>query len=241
MTVHFLRVAGLTFALGILLGKLVASPVAEVPATPDETMTKTYTIADFKRIYLEGSFKVILQQGTQSGLKITTDEDNFEYIDVDSNPGSLNLKITKKHFDFDKIVLHITFKDLEKLVIEGGMKLETVGYVNLNDFYMHVEGGASVKMNLKANNLTVIGEGGTTFELDGVANSLNASVSGAGNLDAEDLKVREAKVKIEGFGAASVFPTEYLDAIISGVGKIKYHGSPQIRKEISGIGIVSGD
>jgi hypothetical protein len=212
-----------------------------IEQTWDDTNTRTYQVKPFTKIYLEGAFKVILEQGSQSGLRIKTDEDNFRYIDVQSDAESLSLKIKKKHFDFDQLILYITFKDLENLVIEGGISLETKGYIDLKDFYLHVEGGASIKMNMKVNKLNVIGQGGVKFEFDGIADELNVSLSGAGYMDAIDLKTKRCDFKIEGVGAGSVYVTESLNTTISGVGKIRYKGNPQVYKKIEGIGLVSPD
>lgn len=236
-----LRITSLTFALGLLVSRLFADPVVPVGQSWDDSDTRTYHVQPFTKIYLEGAYKVILEQGTQPGLRIKTDEDNFQYIDVQSDAQSLNLKVTKKHFDFDELILYITFKDLEKLVIEGGISLETKGYVDLKDFYLHVEGGASIEMNMKADHFTLIGQGGVKFEFDGIANELDASIAGAGYLNAMDLKTKKTDIKIEGFGAGSVYATDVLNATISGVGKIRYKGDPQVYKKIEGIGLVSRD
>lgn len=238
---YLLRITSLIFALGLLVSKLFAVPVIPVEQSWDDSDTRTYQVQPFTKIYLEGAFKVILEQGSQSGLRIKTDEDNFRYIDVHSDAQSLNLKVTKKHFDFGELILYITFKDLEKLVIEGGIKLETKGYIDLKDFYLHVEGGASIEMNVKADHFKLIGQGGVKFELDGIVNELDASIAGAGYLNAVDLKTKKTNFKIEGVGAGSVYATDMLNASISGVGKIRYKGDPQVHKKIEGIGIVSND
>jgi hypothetical protein len=236
-----LRITSLIFALGLLVSKLFAVPVVPVEQTWDDSDTRTYQVQPFTKIYLEGAYKVILEQGSQPGLRIKTDEDNFKYIDVQSDAQSLNLKVTKKHFDFDQLVLYITFKDLEKLVIEGGISLETKGYVDLKDFYLKVEGGANIEMNLKADHFNVTGQGGVKFEFDGIVNELDASISGAGYINALDLKSKKADIKIEGVGAGSVYVTDVLNATISGIGKIRYKGDPQVHKKIDGIGLVSRD
>jgi hypothetical protein len=238
---YLLRLSSLIFALGLLVSRLFASPVAPIQPNWDEPGIRTYEVKPFTKIYLEGTFKVILEQGSQSGLRIKTDEDSFRYIDVQTDAESLSLKILKKHFDFDKLVLYINFKDLERLEIKGGISLETKGYVDLKDFYLHVEGGANIEMNLKANRLDVIGDGGVKFEFDGIANELNASLAGAGYLDATDLKTKKCDFKIEGIGAGCVNVSETLNASISGIGKIRYKGDPQVNKKIEGIGLVSRD
>jgi len=238
---YILKVGSLIFVLGLLVSKLFGNPIMPVQQSWDDEDTRTYNIHPFTKIFLEGTFKVILEQGSQSGLRIKTDEDIFKYVDVQSDAASLTLKITKKHFDFEKLILYITFKNLEELKIEGGISLETKGYVELKNFYLNVQGGADIEMNLKAENVKVIGEGGVKMEFDGIASELDATVSGAGYLDAIDLKARKVDIKIEGVGAASVYATENLYASISGIGKIRYNGEPVVFKNIEGIGLVSKD
>ncbi len=207
----------------------------------DDEITKTYDVGNFTRLYLEGGYKVILEQSDRPGLKIKADEEAFEYIDVDSSDASLKLRITKTHFDFERLTLYISFVNLDEIEINGGAKLETRGYLDLDDIYIHVEGAAKIEMEMKANRIDVVGEGGVSYEFRGVCNSLDARISGAGYLDAEELISSDVTFRIEGVGAGAVYATETLSATIDGVGKIKYKGNPKVDKLINGIGIVSSD
>ncbi|MGE5393690.1 MAG: head GIN domain-containing protein [Candidatus Saccharibacteria bacterium] len=236
-----LRLTSLIFALGLLVSRLFAADIAPEHSQWDDSDTRTYKVQPFTSINLEGGFKVILEQGSQPGLRIRTDEENFKYISVQSDSQSLNLKITKKHFNFDELVLYITFKDLEKLDIQGGINLETKGYVELKDFYLHVSGGADIEMEMKANRVRLVGEGGVKIEFNGVADELYASISGAGYLNANDFKTKHTDCRIEGACAACVYATETLNASIAGVGKISYKGNPQVYKKVEGLGLVSSD
>ncbi|MGQ8338567.1 head GIN domain-containing protein [Sunxiuqinia sp. A32] len=207
----------------------------------DDDEVRTYEVADFNRIHLEGGYRIILEQSDTPTLKIRTDEEAFRYIDVDSDNETLELSITKDHFDFERIELYITFKDLKELYIEGGANLETRGYLDLTQLDIHVEGGAKIEMELKVDELNVLGEGGVMFEFEGVAHRLDARISGAGHLDAENLRAEYVAFEIEGVGAGSVYATEKLRATIEGVGKIKYKGNPDVDKTIEGVGFVSKD
>lgn len=207
----------------------------------DDDEVRTYDVGDFHRIVLEGGYKVILEQSDHSGLRIKADEEAFEYIDVDGNNGTLRIELRKKHFNFERMILYIQFTNLSELKVEGGVKLETKGYCDLNDFYLHVEGGAKIEMELKVDHLEVVGEGGVSFAFRGVARSMDARISGAGHLDADNLKTQNIAIEIEGVGGGSVYATDYLRAKIEGVGKIRYKGNPQIDKSIEGIGFVSPD
>ncbi len=231
---RYVAITGLMFALGMMVSQLFAATDKF-----DDDEVRSYDVADFNRIHLEGGYSIILKQSDECGLEIRADEDAFSYIDVDSDNETLKLRITKKKFDFNKLELYITFKDLTDLHIEGGAKLETKGYLDLNDFDIHVEGGAKIEMELKVDELDVLGEGGVSFDFTGVANRVDARISGAGHFDADELKAKDVIVEIEGVGAGSVYATETLKAIIEGIGKIKYKGEPDVEKHIGGIGFVT--
>jgi hypothetical protein len=218
-----------------------ATSNTDVPDKWDDTDIRSYEISDFRYIHLEGGFKVVLQQSDKPELKIKADEDDFDYLDVDVHDEVLDIEIKDKHFTLDQIVLYISYKELEKLYVEGGIKLETRGYIELNDFYIHVEGGAKIKMNVKAENLKLLGEGGVSFNLEGISKTLDAHISGAAYINAKDLKCQRVDIKIEGVGAGSVYATDYLYASIEGVGKIAYKGKPEVYKNIEGIGFISKD
>ncbi|HKJ43969.1 MAG TPA: head GIN domain-containing protein [Sunxiuqinia sp.] len=229
------------FLIVLLIFLLVNPFVSYASSNLNDNIERTYNVSNFNKIYLEGGYKVILEQSSTPGLRIKADEEAFDYIHVESDENTLRLTITKKHLDFERMTLYISFTDLRELHIEGGVKLETVGFVDLNDFKLDVEGGALVKMGMKVNNLVVIGEGGVSFNLRGVAKELHARISGAGRLDAEELKSENVSFKIEGVGWGSVYATNHLSASINGVGKINYKGNPEVDKDIQGVGFISND
>ena len=207
----------------------------------DDDIIKTYEVSKFSRIYLNGGYKVILEQSETPSLKIKADEEAFKYIDVNTNDETLRLEIERKRFDFEYIELYIGVPHLTELNIEGGIKLETSGYLDLANFKLVVEGGAKIEMGMKVDELLVIGEGGVSMNFRGVAEKMVARISGAGYLNADELKAKSVEVEIEGVGGGSVYATEHLKTIIEGVGKVKYKGNPIVVKEVEGLGLVSSD
>mgnify|MGYP000395096843 CR=1 FL=1 len=205
----------------------------------DDDEIKTYNISNFKRIVLEGGYQVILEQSDRPGLRIKADEEFFEHLKVSSDGHTLSVELRDRHLNFGGVVLYVEFVELEELEIEGGAKLETKGFLDLNDFYLRVEGGAKIQMEMKVDQLKAVGEGGVSFDFRGVAKTMDARISGAGHLDADELKTQSVTVEIEGVGGGSVYATELLKAKIEGVGKIRYKGDPQMEKIIEGIGLVS--
>jgi len=227
--------------LTVLIIPLFLSVVnaAPVKLNQDGWESKTYNTGRFTRIFLDGSFKVQLIQGRDNYLEVqTSDAKAFDYLDIRNERGLLRINVQRKPFDFSKVTLYITFETLERLEIEGGVQLETKGYLGLEDISLHLKGGTKIDFFVKARNMAVVNEGGVLFHTEGVAESLDVRLYGAGHIDAGELQCRDVSFRIEGVGTGKVHATNSLNAVIKGAGKIRYKGDPLVSKEIEGLGSV---
>lgn len=230
------RFFALAFAFFCLTGVIQANPNGRNESTHE---SKTYETGNFTEIYLKGAFKVYLIQGGKNSLEVqASDQAAFDYLNVKNRNGNLHLHVDREPFDFSRVTLFITFKTLEHLKIEGGVKLKTRGYLDLDDLDLDIEGGAKIELQTKARHIRVRSEGGVMVELDGVAEMLSVSLTGAGHIDAGEMETKDVSFKIEGVGTGRVFATETLDAKIHGVGKIRYIGNPRVTEDIEGLGSV---
>jgi hypothetical protein len=213
-----------------------ASPVK---LNQDAWQSKTYNTGRFTGIFLDGSFKVQLIQGRDNFLEVqASDAKAFDYLNISNERGLLRINVQRKPFDFSKVTIFITFETLEKLEIEGGVQLETKGYLGLEDISIHLKGGTKIDFFVKAGDMTVVNEGGVLFHTEGVAESLNVRLYGAGHIDAGELQCRDVSFRIEGVGTGKVHATGSLNTVIMGAGKIRYKGDPVVSKEIEGLGSV---
>jgi hypothetical protein len=53
-----------------------------------------------------------------------------------------------------------------------------------------------------------------------------------------DLTATRAQVRVSGAGSAAVGVTGELDAVVTGLGDIKYRGDPVVRSDVRGLGDV---
>ena len=135
---------------------LVSATAGATPFQDEGWESKTWELDKFTDIHLEGGYRVYLIQGDKNSLTArASDKEVFDYLNVRNDQESLKLKIDREHFNFDRISLYITFRDLEKIHIEGGVRLKTKGYLDLNDLMVSVEGGAKIEMNVKAKNIII--------------------------------------------------------------------------------------
>lgn len=211
-----------------------------VRAQSDDRTTRKFETGNFTGLFLEGAYGVELVQGNRPSLEVSvSDPKAFDYLKITNQNGLLHLHVDRKPFDFSRITLHVTFKELTYLRVFGSIRLETRGFLDLNDIEMQLEGGAKVSLQAKAENMTIDNRGGVLVELQGVAESLRVRLAGTGHVNAGELRARDVFFRIEGVGTAKVFATRNLEATIKGAGKIRYKGTPRVTENIDGLGSVS--
>lgn len=62
--------------------------------------------------------------------------------------------------------------------------------------------------------------------------------TGAGKIDAHNLRANNAEVNVTGAASVDVYATDQLDVTVSGAGRVTYSGNPKVNKNISGAGQV---
>lgn len=78
-----------------------------------------------------------------------------------------------------------------------------------------------------------------SYQVSGAAqDDLRIDITGIGNVSAFDLPVLDCEINISGEGDCQVNVSDRLDVEISGVGHVRYMGSPTVSQDVSGVGSV---
>ncbi len=81
--------------------------------------------------------------------------------------------------------------------------------------------------------------GASKVRLDGAVDDLLADMTGASELDAENLRTKTSEVSTTGAADADVNASDSLKVSITGAGKVTYSGNPPtIEKHITGAGSI---
>ena len=79
--------------------------------------------------------------------------------------------------------------------------------------------------------------GAAELEMNGKVDTLDISVSGAGDIDTRELMAKNVEVSVSGAGEAKVYASESFKGRVSGVGSIDYWGNPEHQStKVSGLG-----
>lgn len=105
-----------------------------------------------------------------------------------------------------------------------------------------IEGSSdAVVRGVDSERLVLSIEGSGDVTVSGRTGRLEASISGSGDMDLQDLQAVEATLSISGSGEIEASVSGSLDASISGSGDIRYHGNPSTTMSVSGSGSIGRD
>ena len=173
------------------------------------------SVSSFDRIRVDGRTDVVIRPGAPM-LTLRGQEREVDRVETTVSDGTLAID---PEGDDEPLEVTITVPRLRGVEIEGGGEIELVE-VDSEVLELHLDG---------AGELTASGS---------VA-ALDATLGGAGELQLADLRARRATVRVEGVGGAEVNVSEELDATVTGVGAIEYHGDPIVRSDVPGLGDVT--
>jgi hypothetical protein len=233
-----MKVGSVLFYLGVLLAMLLNSCNSTATRSENSYEGKDYQVDFFDQIKLSGGYVVEITQTDEPSLVVKASEIDHRKIEVWVENNRLNVKTRQKNISTNEIKLEIGVNQLSSVVVEGGVFLTTVGYIELTDIDLLFQGGANVRIQTKANRIKVKAEGGVNIELEGIANELVAISEGAGNIDADKLEAKRVTCRVSGVGNATIFATDELNATLEGVGRIAYRGNPIVNKQVSGLGVI---
>jgi hypothetical protein len=181
-------------------------------------ITETRQVSDFHSISLEGIGNILLTQGTPQSLRIETHQSVLGRLTTSVSNNVLQIKLEDCiEGSLDKLDIHITIPDIEKLEILGVGNIIGQNELDLDALEIDIEGVGDIS-------------------LYGSTDRLEITSSGVGNVRAFDLISGVCEVFLTGAGNVEVTAENELEANISGAGNIFYKGTPVIEANISGSG-----
>lgn len=181
---------------------------------------ETRNVMDFEKIDAGGAFSIRVVVGPQTSLKITAEENLLSYIRTNVKGNTLVIDTRKNISPRKEILITITTPDLRSVDVSGANNVAVDGIKGV-DFNVELSGAGSIKLN-------------------GEVEKIRAGISGAGSIDAKNLKAQDVHVSVSGAASADVYASKTLDASVSGVGSINYYGNPENTKtNVSGVGSIS--
>jgi len=215
----------------------------------------------FTGIFLDTDIEVVISEGTARELIVEADSNLLQYVSTEINNGILeigeksNFSIVPRHSVKVFVKVPSGFSEIE--VINGGVvridsmqisRLDVRVYgvsqfitdsLNCPDFHLLTEGSTLTKITGIFENFTIYQKGSGNTLLKGEADNGEVVLEGSGKIDAIDLLMKDADLRLYGSGLIFCRVSGVLRTLIEGMGRIYYYGMPgELSKDVSGGGLV---
>lgn len=178
------------------------------------------SIDEFEIVEISGAFNVEISVGKSPSLEIVADDNLMKYISTEIRGGKLIIEAEKNLRPRKDIEIFISTPNLIKIESSGASNVTAYGITG-EVFQAELSGAGNIS-------------------LSGNVIKFRTDMSGAGSVNAKELKAKYVKVGISGACSAVVYAAESIRADVSGVGSIDYYGDPdEVDSNISGVGSVN--
>jgi hypothetical protein len=185
---------------------IAVGPFGEKPSI--NLQTQQMDLTGFTAVDAGYGFDVIIKQGSNYSVKITTNENMMQYMDVKVVGQTLDIKVNGIHWT-STLKAEITMPDVTAVSLSGGSKADVSGFNLTHSFRVDLSGGSRITMT-------------------GQATDLSVQASGGSNLMLGDLQVHNVNVDLSGGSQGTVNLDGTLDANLSGGSHLSYRGSPTL-------------
>jgi hypothetical protein len=175
-------------------------------------------VGDFNEIEAGGQFDIEWRSGPPL-LSITTDQNLLQHIDSEVRDNRLRLRSSGHIWPTRGIKVIVSSQTRNGAKLTGAVELRAK-QLGGTKFYFQSRGASKVW-------------------LDGTVDELLADMTGASELEANDLHTKAAEVSTTGAADAEVNVSDSLKVSITGAGKVTYSGNPaNVEKHITGAGSI---
>lgn len=183
-------------------------------------ISETKNLQTVKGINLLASGNVFIRQGYSQEIKIETDSNIKDRLITKNHDGILEISMLPGNYKNVTINIYLTLAEIKLINITGAGNVKTTESINTDALAVNVTGSGNI-------------------HLTGSGNSLDATITGTGIINAKDFRVKSSEVMVNGAGMIQTYATDELNAFVAGVGMIEYYCEPKIlRTSITGLGTI---
>ena len=188
-----------------------------------EIVSETLDLADFTGFANAVAADVYISQGDVQEVIIEAQQNIIDNLELDRvENGFWTIKFDRWVRYAKPIKIYITIPTLDRAVISGSGKVVGETYfADLADLELKISGSGDMELDSDSDAIEITVSGSGDFDLTGETGNLDVLISGSGDIDAFDLQTVESKIRISGAGNARLSVAEYLEASISGSGKVR--------------------
>ncbi len=147
-------------------------------------------VEEFSEIEISGAYEVDIIVGESREIIVKGDDNLLKYISTEVRGNKLIIENTRNINPKRSIFIRVSTQYLESLEASGASDIY-IDDIDTEEFYLNMSGACSI-------------------EAEGRTERLKIHLSGAGDVDAKNLRANEVKVNLSGASSATVYADTYL-------------------------------
>ncbi|HEX6332936.1 MAG TPA: head GIN domain-containing protein [Flavisolibacter sp.] len=203
--------------------------------------SQTISVDSFRDIDASGAFTIRLRQDASSSVRVETDRNLIEYLDIYTKGNRLVID-TKRKFNLRptrEIIVYVTAPQFRDIEVSGACNIRTDAPVRSDgDVNISVSGSSNIMMDLSAPRINTDLSGSTTLQLRGTAREFISEASGSSEIRCFELLTENTSLDLSGASDAEVSASRMLDVEASGASNVVYTGNADVKSHTSGAGSV---
>jgi hypothetical protein len=184
----------------------------------------------------DGKSIVRIHLSEEYRLTFTIDSNLNQYVEINATNNILKVEITKRLAN--DFIVDIYSPKISGISIDAIGKVEIIDKINVPSFLIEITGAGEIDGNIECESFSAEVDGAEKLAIIGDSKDAEIDISGAGIFNGKDFKINNAFIEIDGAGKATIWAVDNLTADISGVGSIKYRGTPNINFSRSVLGSI---
>jgi hypothetical protein len=218
-----------------------------------QTTNKTLELSEFQSIYVNSNYTVYLKQTNKQEVKVEALTEIYSLTEIKVENGILLINTERKPENPNKSIwakiddiklnptmkVYVSVKNVNELQVNGGGKIISENSIASDNLTLGVSGSGSIDLDIKGKTIKTEISGSGNMILKGYASYNEIVMSGSGNLNAFNLELETARIKVSGSGVAELNVTNSIDASVLGSGSVKHKGNTKtVTKKAYGSGVV---
>ncbi|HEV7331912.1 MAG TPA: head GIN domain-containing protein [Flavisolibacter sp.] len=199
-------------------------------------ITAERNLGTFNSIDAGGAVEVRVRQDATHTVRIQTDENLLEYLEVFKDGNTLVIQ-PKKGYNLQptgEVVVHVSAPEFRTIEVSGASRVIGENRINGNTMELGASGASEIQMELALSELKADLSGSSALQLRGNAAKFDAEASGSSNINCINLVTDETSLDISGATEAAITANKQLNIEASGASNVEYRGNPSISQNSSG-------
>lgn len=193
-------------------------------------------VGGFHSIDAGGAVELRIKQDAANAVKIETDENLQEYLDVFVDGNTLVIQ-TKKGYNLnpsEEIIVYASAPTFRNIGVSGASAVISEGALSGTDLEIDASGASEIMLNVEMQQVKANLSGASSLELKGKSDRFTTEASGSSKIRCLELTTEETTLDVSGATEAEVSANKKLTIEASGASNVNYRGNPNVNQNSSG-------